>query len=97
MFMKKFWAAFLAAFIVWINPAAVFAADAWGIAAQALGVFAAYKSALIEMLKIGNNALYQTASLEEHDVELFHYYLMRILFTGIENPQMSVGEIMAAV
>ena len=40
---------------------------------------------------------YQTASLEEHDVELFHYYLMRILFTGIENPQMSVGEIMATV
>ena len=41
------------------NPARVFAADAWGVAAQALGVFAAYKSTLIEMLRLGNNAAVQ--------------------------------------
>lgn len=35
------------------------AADAWGVAAQALGVFAAYKSTLVAMLAIGNNAAAQ--------------------------------------
>ncbi|WP_026498165.1 condensation domain-containing protein [Butyrivibrio sp. WCD2001] len=40
---------------------------------------------------------YQTADLTEKDVELLNYYLMRILFKGVEHPDMSVGEIMAAV
>lgn len=40
---------------------------------------------------------YQTAQVSDHDVELLYYYLMRILFMGIENPEMAVGEIIAAV
>lgn len=40
---------------------------------------------------------YQTAQVSACDVELLYYYLMKILFTGIENPEMTVGEIIAAV
>lgn len=40
---------------------------------------------------------YQTAHLEEHDMELLYYYMMRILFKGIAEPDMSIGEIMAQV
>lgn len=40
---------------------------------------------------------YQTAHLCEKDMEVMYYYLMRILFTGMENPAMTLGEIMEAV
>ncbi|MCR5625507.1 MAG: chromosome condensation protein [Lachnospiraceae bacterium] len=40
---------------------------------------------------------YQTAHLEEHDMELLYYYMMRILFKGIAEPDMSLGEIMEEV
>ncbi len=40
---------------------------------------------------------YQTVRLTEKDVELMNYYLMRILFRGIEQPDMTVGELMEAV
>ncbi|SFB96889.1 condensation domain-containing protein [Butyrivibrio sp. YAB3001] len=40
---------------------------------------------------------YQTAQLSEKDVELMNYYLMRILFTGIEKPDITVDELMKAV
>lgn len=40
---------------------------------------------------------YQTAHLTEHDMELLYYYMMRVLFKGIENPDMSIGEIMEQV
>ncbi|WP_026669256.1 condensation domain-containing protein [Butyrivibrio sp. AE3006] len=40
---------------------------------------------------------YQTVKLTEKDVELMNYYLMRILFRGIEQPDMTVGELMEAV
>ena len=40
---------------------------------------------------------YQTADLTEKDMELLYYYMMRILFTGISNPDMSIGEIMETV
>ncbi len=40
---------------------------------------------------------YQTAQLEEHDMELLYYYMMRILFKGIAEPDMSIGEIMELV
>ena len=35
--------------------------------------------------------------LEEHDMELLYYYMMRILFKGIAEPDMSIGEIMELV
>lgn len=40
---------------------------------------------------------YQTAHLKEYDMELLYYYMMRILFKGIAEPDMSIGEIMAQV
>jgi len=40
---------------------------------------------------------YQTAHLKEHDMELLYYYMMRILFKGIAEPDMSIGEIMRQV
>lgn len=40
---------------------------------------------------------YQTAHLEEHDMELLYYYMMRILFKGIAEPDMSIGAIMEQV
>ncbi|WP_373212509.1 condensation domain-containing protein [Ruminococcus sp. 5_1_39BFAA] len=40
---------------------------------------------------------YQTAHLNEHDMELLYYYMMRILFKGIAEPDMSIGEIMEQV
>ena len=40
---------------------------------------------------------YQVADLGEKDMELLHYYLMRIIFRGIENSDMTVGEIIETV
>jgi hypothetical protein len=40
---------------------------------------------------------YQTAHLQEHDMELLYYYMMRILFKGIAEPDMSIGEIMKEI
>ncbi len=40
---------------------------------------------------------YQVAHLEEHDMELLYYYMMRILFMGIAEPDMSIGELMERV
>ncbi len=40
---------------------------------------------------------YQTASLTEKDMELLYYYMMRILFKGIAEPDMTIGEIMEQV
>ena len=53
---------------------------------------------LIYLLEIMNFSYhYQTAHLEEHDMELLYYYMMRILFKGIAEPDMSIGEIMELV
>ena len=40
---------------------------------------------------------YQTVKLNEKDMELMFYYMMRILFTGISNPDLKLGEIMDMV
>ena len=40
---------------------------------------------------------YQTANLKEHDMELLYYYMMRILFKGIAEPDMTIGEIIEQV
>ena len=40
---------------------------------------------------------YQTVKLSEKDMELMYYYMMRILFTGISNPDLKLGEIMDMV
>ncbi len=40
---------------------------------------------------------YQTAELTEKDMELFNYYLMRIIFRGIEQPDLSISDIINMV
>ena len=40
---------------------------------------------------------YQTACLTEKDMELLYYYMMRILFMGISDPDMSIGDIIKQV
>ena len=40
---------------------------------------------------------YQTVCLTEKDMELLYYYMMRILFKGIAEPDMSLSDIMASV
>lgn len=40
---------------------------------------------------------YQTVKLNEKDMELMYYYMMRILFTGISNPDIKLGELMERV
>ncbi|MCR5201763.1 MAG: chromosome condensation protein [Lachnospiraceae bacterium] len=40
---------------------------------------------------------YQTACYDEHDMELLYYYMMRILFKGIAEPDMTIGEIIKEV
>jgi len=40
---------------------------------------------------------YQTAALSEKDIELFYYYMMRIVFMGIRADETSVGQIMDRV
>ena len=40
---------------------------------------------------------YQVADLTEKQVELFNYYLMRIIFSGVEQPNLTIGEIINIV
>ncbi len=40
---------------------------------------------------------YQTAHLSDEDMSVVYYYLMRIIFDGIENPDKNVGDIIASV
>ena len=39
----------------------------------------------------------KTAHMQEHDMELLYYFMMRILFKGIAEPDMTIGEIMEQV
>ena len=59
--MKKFLIVILVAVAAILNPAQALAADAWAIAAEALGVLAAYQSTLKQMLALGNNVEAQMA------------------------------------
>lgn len=53
--MKKIFIALLLTVSMLVTPAQVLAADAWAVAAEALGVLAAYQSTLREMLALGND------------------------------------------
>jgi len=66
--MKKILIAILIAASAILNPAQVYAADAWAIAAEALGVLAAYKSTLREILALGNNVNAQM-EVRRQDIE----------------------------
>ena len=51
-----------------LTPVKVFAADSWAIAAEALGVLAAYKSTLKQMLALGNN-VHAQMDVRQQDIE----------------------------
>ena len=37
---------------------------------------------------------YQTVKLSEHDIELMYYYMMRIMFLGLEDSHLTIQEMM---
>jgi len=91
--MKKFLIAMLVTVTTFLNPVQVFAADAWAIAAEALGVLAAYKSTLREMLALGNNVNAQMevrrqdiekngSDKNKRDVELVDSIMTRLVESG---------------
>ena len=90
--MKKFLIAILLV-VMTLTPAKVIASDAWAIAAEALGVLAAYKSTLHEMLILGNNVNAQMAirrqdiekngvDKNKHDVEVVDSVMKRLVNNG---------------
>ncbi len=91
--MKKFLIVILVTLAAILNPAKVLAADGWAIAAEALGVLAAYRSTLIQMLALGNNVDAQMAvrkqDMEQNgvdknkrDVELVDSVMTRLVNNG---------------
>lgn len=58
----------LVAVATFLTPAQALASDAWAIAAEALGVLAAYQSTLKQILALGNNANAQM-SVRKQDIE----------------------------
>ena len=93
--MKKFFK-ILAAIVLsltMLTPLKVQAADAWAIAAQGLGVYAAYRSALSSILAMGNDVRAQmTAKRQDekengvdknpHDVEVVNNIMTRLVNSG---------------
>ena len=76
-----------------LSPVKVFAADAWVVAAEALGVLAAYQSALREILALGNNVHAQMAAKQQdlkangvdknnRDVEVVNSVMSRLVQNG---------------
>ena len=91
--MKKILIAMLIMFAAILNPAQVLAADAWAIAAEALGVLAAYQSTLREILALGNNVNAQMevrrqdieqngSDKNKRDVELVDSIMARLVNKG---------------
>lgn len=66
-FLKVFFA-ILFLFTEIFSPLKVFAADIWAAAAEAAGVYAAYKSTLTSILRLGNNVNAQMAARRQ-DIE----------------------------
>ncbi len=91
--MKKFLIATLVTIAAVLSPAQALAADAWAIAAEALGVLAAYQSSLKQMLALGNNVNAQMAIRKQdmekngvdpnkRDVEVVNYVMTRLVNGG---------------
>ena len=90
-FFKLFAAIILAVFM--FTPLKVHAVDAWALAAQGLGVYAAYRSALSSILAMGNDVNAQmTAKRQDerengidknpHDVEIVNNIMTRLVSNG---------------
>ncbi|MBR2774872.1 MAG: M48 family metalloprotease [Selenomonadaceae bacterium] len=89
----KFLIVLLVTLATLLSPAHVIAADAWAIAAEALGVLAAYQSTLKQMLALGNNVDAQMAVRKQdmekngtdpnkRDVELVDSVMRRLVYNG---------------
>ena len=65
--MKKILAIII--LIVTLMPLKVFAADPWALAAEALGVYATYRSTLVSLLAMGNNVNAQMAVKRQDEEE----------------------------
>lgn len=71
--------------------------SAWysnGVAAHALYLTVMHRA---EDNGLNFNFEHQTGAVSYHNLEHFYYYLCRILFQGIENPERKVGDIIASV
>ena len=91
--MKRFLVVILLTVAALLTPAQALAADAWAIAAEALGVFAAYQSTLKEILALGNSVNAQMSARKQdiekngvdknkHDVELVDSIMTRLVNGG---------------
>ena len=91
--MKKIFIVILVTVATLLNPAKTFAADAWAIAAEALGVLAAYRSTLVQMLALGNDVNAQMAVRKQdaekngvdknkRDVEIVNSVMTRLVNGG---------------
>ena len=94
--MKKFFTQILSTIILIaaiFTPLKVFAADAWAIAAEGLGVYAMYRSALTEILRLGNDVNAQMATKRQaekengvdknpHDTEVVNEIMTRLVNGG---------------
>ena len=91
--MKNFLIVILLAVTAILNPAQALAADAWAIAAEALGVLAAYQSTLKQMLALGNNVnaqmIIRKQDMEKNgvdknprEVELVNSIMTRLVNSG---------------
>ena len=91
--MKKLLIVMFVAVATIFNPAKAFASDAWAIAAEALGVLAAYQSTLKEILALGNNVEAQMSVRKQdmekngvdknkRDVELVNSVMTRLVNNG---------------
>ena len=92
--LRKWIAGLLALALGMLPPAPVMgAADPWAVAAQALGVYGMYKSALTDILRMGNNVHAQVSSRRQDirengedtnptDVRLVDGIMMRLIAKG---------------
>lgn len=91
--MKKFFIVIIVTAAMILNPATVAASDAWAIAAETLGVLAAYQSTLKQMLALGNNVDAQMSVRKQdrekngvdknkRDVELVDSIMTRLVNNG---------------
>ncbi len=83
----------IVAILIFFTPAKIQASDGWTVAAESLGVLAAYKSALVSMLRLGNNVDAQMAAMRQdaklngtdknrRDIEIVDNVMTRLINSG---------------
>ena len=83
----------VAALLILLSPLKVQASDAWAVAAESLGVLAAYKSTLKSILALGNNVDAQMSAKQQdikengqdknrRDIQVVDYVMLRLVNDG---------------